>query len=107
MGVGDAPMDFAEAPMAFVEPPMRFGKAHNTSHEVATGSSPGRQPGVGVAEELPEPRGGDGTGEGRKPRSGGRASGLAPGACLEPGRSGSSESARPAGLSSYTCPKAA
>jgi site-specific recombinase XerD len=28
-------------------------------------------------------------------------------ACLEPGRSGSSESARPAGLSSYTCPKAA
>jgi hypothetical protein len=42
--------------MAFVEPPMRFGKAHNTSHEVATASSPGRQPGVEVAKESSEPR---------------------------------------------------
>jgi hypothetical protein len=27
MGIGDAPMDFAEAPMAFGEPPTSFGKA--------------------------------------------------------------------------------
>jgi hypothetical protein len=57
MGISDAPMDFSEAPMAFVEPPTSFGKAHNTSQEVATAFSPGHQPGVERTRNSPSPEG--------------------------------------------------
>jgi hypothetical protein len=52
MGIGDAPMDFAEAPMAIAEPPIRFGEAPmaNANHEVATACSPGASPGPRSAE---------------------------------------------------------
>jgi hypothetical protein len=62
MDIGAAPMDISETPMAVAEPPTRFGEARNSSHEVATACSPGRQPGV---EENPKDPSPDGATDGR------------------------------------------